>query len=328
MQIIRNDSDFKMAEVWGKWFLLVGLSAGVLTGLNRPTRAMAFQSDIDALVRQPEFIFRGTVKKLNAATLNVTPNSSMVVVWVNEVLQAPDAFVNFTSLYSTAVKITVKLKEPDSVKMEQQLIFFANFTNLTNLTNLTDFMVISTIGDGLTVTEVGRMEAPANSDTLRQQIAAAKQRLADQELQRRLAQNVKDVKSLLIGVVKKYDTGGCGCYFKTPKAAQKARWQAVGPYIFVEDGEETLVNIDGKDVELQLVKSDENPDPNYKDKVGDKYRRVYRAGDIMVYLDYVVTEVCGPKSDKFCEWEEADGTITIQRGKRKQIIKVKGGCGC
>ncbi len=45
-------------------------------------------------------------------------------------------------------------------------------------------------------------------------------------------------------------------------------------------------------------------------------------------LDYVVTEVYGPKSDKFCEWEEADGTITIQRGKRKQIIKVKSGCGC
>jgi len=48
----------------------------------------------------------------------------------------------------------------------------------------------------------------------------------------------------------------------------------------------------------------------------------------MVYLDYVVTEVCGPKSDKFCEWKEADVTITIQRGKRKQTIKVKGGCGC
>jgi hypothetical protein len=190
MQIIRNDSSFKMTEVWHKWFLLVGLAAGVLIGLNRPTRAMTFQSDIDALVRQSEFIFRGTVKKLNAATLNVTSNSSIVVVWVDEVLQAPDAFVNFTSVYSTAVKITVKLKEPDSVKMEQQLIFFTNFTNLTNLTNLTDFMIISTIGDGLTVTEVGMMEALANSDTLRQQIAAAKQRLADQELQQRLAQNV------------------------------------------------------------------------------------------------------------------------------------------
>jgi hypothetical protein len=41
---------------------------------------------------------------------------------------------------------------------------------------------------GEAVIEVGRMEAPANSDTLRQQIASAKQRLADQDLQRRLAQ--------------------------------------------------------------------------------------------------------------------------------------------
>jgi hypothetical protein len=47
----------------------------------------------------------------------------------------------------------------------------------------------------------------------------------------------------------------------------------------------------------------------------------------MVYLDYVVTEVCAP-NDQDCEWIEADGAITIERGARKQTIKVKGGCGC
>ena len=182
MQTIRNNSGFKMTEVWRRWFLLFGLAAGVLIGLNRPTRAMTFQSDMDALVKQSNYIFRGTVKKLNAVTLDLKPNSGMVdapnssfvVVSVDEALQAPDAFV-----HSTGVNITMKLKEPDSVKMGRQLIFF---------NSLTHFNAISTVGDGLAVIEVGRMEAPANSDTLRQQIASAKQRLADQDLQRRLAQ--------------------------------------------------------------------------------------------------------------------------------------------
>src|SRR5262245_30331499 len=150
--------------------------------------------------------------------------------------------------------------------MEQQLIFFTNFTNLTSLTNLTDFMVISTIGDGLTVTEVGRMEAPVSSDTLSQQIAAAKQRLADRELRRQLAQNVNGVKSLLIEVIKQYNKNqGCGCYFKKPKAAQKARWQAIGPYVFYsfQDIDDlALMNIDGKDVRLKLVKPKRNLDPD------------------------------------------------------------------
>jgi hypothetical protein len=161
MQTIRNDSGFKMTEVWRKWFLLVGLAAGVLTGLNRPTRAMTFQSDIDALVRQSEFIFRGTVKKPNADIRNVKDNS-MAVVSVDEVLQAPGAFVHYRG-----VKITLYLKEPDSVKMGQQLIFFTNIIHSWML------------AEGIAITEIGRMEAPASSDTLRQQIAAAKQRLAD-----------------------------------------------------------------------------------------------------------------------------------------------------
>jgi hypothetical protein len=325
MQTIRNDRGFKMTEVWGRWFLLVGLAAGVLLGFNRPTRAIAIQSDIDALVRQSRFIFRGTVKKLNAATFNGTPNSGMVAVLVDEVLQAPEEY-----LQVTGIKVTVKLKEPDSVKIGQQLIFFTNLSNSPRIRDLTDLIIFPTIGDGLAVTEVGRMEAPASSDILRQQIAAAKQRPTGEELEQRLAQNVEDVKSLLIGIIKKYNKmEGCGCYFKTLEAAQKEYWQDAGPYVFVAHEDDIVVmNIDGKDIELQLVKSNRNPDPDYKDKVGDKYREIYRAGDIMVYLNYVVTEVCGPKSPKYCEWEEADGTVTIQRGERKQTIKVRGGCGC
>ena len=84
-------------------------------------RAMNFQSDMDDPVRRSEYIFRGTVKKLNAVTHNIdTPDSSTVVASVDEALQAQDLFV-----HSTGAEITVESKKPHSVKMGQQLIFFA-----------------------------------------------------------------------------------------------------------------------------------------------------------------------------------------------------------
>jgi hypothetical protein len=117
MQTIRNDSGFKMTEVWRRRFLLVGLAVGVLIGLNRPTRAMTFQSDMDALVKQAGFIFHS---------------------WI--------------------------------------------------------------IGNNLGIIEVGRMEAPASSDTLRQQNAEAKQRPADQKLQQRLAQAAMVIVGKVTGI--------------------------------------------------------------------------------------------------------------------------------
>jgi hypothetical protein len=195
MQTIRNDSGFKMTEVWRKWFLLVGLAAGALIGLNRPTWAMTFQPDIDALVRQSGFIFRGTVKRLNADARNVTQNSNNLVVSVDEVLLAPYAFV-----HDRGVKITVRLKEPGSVKMGQQLIFF---TKAVHILTGGDGFVTLTNGQGFAITEVGRTEAPASSDTLRQEIAAAKQRLADQELQQRIDALVRQSVFIFRGTVEK-----------------------------------------------------------------------------------------------------------------------------
>ncbi|HZF37519.1 MAG TPA: hypothetical protein VE715_01730 [Blastocatellia bacterium] len=187
MQTIRNDSGFKMTEVGHKWFLLVGLAAGVFIGLNRPTWAMTFQPDIDALVRQSGFIFRGTVKKLNADTRNVKQDGSIVVVSIDEVLRAQDAFAPHRGR-----TITLQLKEPDSVKMGQQLIFFTNF--------ITPHDIDTTFGQGFNIIEVDRMEDTA---TLRQQIAAAEQRLADQELQQRIDALVRQSVFIFRGTVKK-----------------------------------------------------------------------------------------------------------------------------
>jgi len=177
-----------MTKVWRKLFLLVGLAAGVLIGLNRPTWAMTFQSDIDTLVRQSGFIFRGTVKKLNSDTRNAKQDGSIVVVLIDEALRAQNAFAP-----QRGRMITLQLKEPDSVKMGQQFIFFTNFLINTNV-------IDTTFGQGFNIIEVGRMEDTA---TLRQQIAADNQRLADQELQQRIDALVRQSVFIFRGTVKK-----------------------------------------------------------------------------------------------------------------------------
>ena len=317
MQSSRNDGGFKMTEVWRKWFLLVGLAAGVLIGHDRPTRAMTFQSDIDALVRQSGFIFRGTVERLNADTRNVTQNSGTVVVSVDEVLQAPYAFI-----HDRGVRITVYLKERGPVKMGQQLIFF---TNVVHILEGGDGFATLTNGHGLVIAEVGRMEAPAGSDTLRQQIAAAKQRIADQELQQQLEINAQSTSTssaqqkLRLDYVKGHDVG-CGSAFSLNTTDMRNR-----RYIFAQDTDDPpYINLNGENLQLRLTGYSK---PKGEEKVGDRSWETYAAGDVKVRIDYTVTKVCTPR-DKMCETTYLNATMTVSQKAQKITVKLTGRSGC
>ena len=222
-----------MTDVWRKWFLLVGLAAGVLIGLNRPTWTMTFQSDIDALVRQSGFIFRGTVKKLNSDTRNAKQDGSIVVVLIDEVLRAQSA-----SAPPRGVKITLQLKEPDSVKMGQQLIFFTNFLIHTS-------GIDTTFGQGFNIIEVGRMEDTA---TLRQQVAADNQRLADQELQQRFDALLRQSVFIFRGTVKKLSA-------EAPHAEQNSSIVILPAVVSVDEALQApaaFVHYRGRTINLQL----------------------------------------------------------------------------
>jgi hypothetical protein len=79
-----------------------------------------YSNKIDELVRQSTFIFKGTVQKLNATTMNVVPaTDSTVVVKVEELYYANDPDKGFLSK-----NITVQLIAPNSVKENQQAVFF------------------------------------------------------------------------------------------------------------------------------------------------------------------------------------------------------------
>jgi hypothetical protein len=119
---------------------------------------------------------------------------------------------------------------------------------------------------------------------------------------------------------------GCGCYFKLP-----AQSKGVTKYFFFskinggEDNEKIAwMNINGRDIELKLV--DSGGDSTKRD-VGMRLYRRYKADDIYVQADYVVTQIC-PPSNPACEETLYQATFTVSRDKHRQIVKARGSCGC
>lgn len=131
--------------------------------------AMQGQPTILELASQSKFVFRGTVRQLNAANLPIiTDKSNTVIVRIEEV------FISSPSLAKTAgQEITVRVNQPQALATGQQWVFFT---------------VGWLYGQSLGVIEVGRVEfTDDTAGGIRQQIAAAAQTISDQDLQKRLA---------------------------------------------------------------------------------------------------------------------------------------------
>ena len=74
------------------------------------------------LARQARFVFKGTVRKLKAATIaDIKDKSKTVVVRVDEIVQAPEEMS-----YFGGHEITVQLSGKKQVKVGQQAIFYTN----------------------------------------------------------------------------------------------------------------------------------------------------------------------------------------------------------
>jgi hypothetical protein len=124
-----------------------------------------------------------------------------------------------------------------------------------------------------------------------------------------------------IGIVRNaadFQEGGCTLQFATDSARHNQR------NVFLSDlGDSAVMNIDGKDVKLGLVRRQERKG---EPKKGDRSTCSYAAKGITVRVDFVVTGLCDP-NDESCEVVYYDATITVARGDGKRAIKVKGMCG-
>lgn len=97
---------------------------------------------------------------------------------------------------------------------------------------------------------------------------------------------------------------GAGCYFSYPGKDDEI--------IFYSGGSGQVVNIDGQDIKLKLVKSR---------TLGKRTVETFTSGNITVTLDNLLLKQGeGGSTYKVI--------MTVQRGSRKTVAKLTGGCGC
>ena len=114
--------------------LMVFLSLAAVLGCRH-----ALAASLEDLAQRSQFVFQGTVTKLNAATLpQIRPTASTIIVKVDDVLHAPPAFLGDYS----GKEITVQVSQP-GIRRGEQFVFFT-----------TSWM----FGSNIAVREVGRME--------------------------------------------------------------------------------------------------------------------------------------------------------------------------
>lgn len=125
-------------------------------------------ASFEELVEQSQFVFKGTVTKLNAVTLpQIRATASTIVVKVDEVVHAPSA----TLEHYRGKEVTVLLDRPGTVRTGEQFVFFTRSWML---------------GTGIAVREVGRTEPEPDVSITRRRVAEAHATVADNKLQNRL----------------------------------------------------------------------------------------------------------------------------------------------
>jgi len=130
---------------------------------------MPTQSTPDELSLQAQVIFRGTVERLQAATMAEVPvTSRTVVVRIDEIIQAPPAMASFAGQ-----SITVQLAPRERVKVGQQAVFYTNGW---------------LAGKSLAVRSIGHRAISDVPRALAGPAATPAQQLASRDLQNRLSE--------------------------------------------------------------------------------------------------------------------------------------------
>ena len=89
------------------------------------------------------------------------------------------------------------------------------------------------------------------------------------------------------------------------------------------DQNKVWMNVDGRDVQLKLVKETRGE----RESVGSKWTRTLAGPNIAVTSTYVATRVCAA-NDENCESTDYDATFVVKKGKRTQTVRAFGWCGC
>jgi hypothetical protein len=143
---------------------------------------MLKQSKDEKLDKQSTFVFKGTVKKLKAATLaNVPVTDKTIIVRADEVLRGPDALAHYEG-----TDITVQLGSREQAKKGEQALFYTNSW---------------LIGEGLAVQSVGHISLGAGSASAQSVKSARSASKTGGEEDRSLQEEVASADTVITGKV-------------------------------------------------------------------------------------------------------------------------------
>lgn len=127
-------------------------------------------------------------------------------------------------------------------------------------------------------------------------------------------------KRRLVGNVKNNLVDGCGCYFKFRGTNRNSK-----QYMFSQSiDQKAWMNIEGKDVQLKMVKEQS---PGDRERLGSRWTKTFAGSDISVSSTWVTTRMCAP-NDENCESTDYDATFVVRKGKRQETVRAFGWCGC
>ncbi len=134
------------------------------------------------------------------------------------------------------------------------------------------------------------------------------------------AQSTFAQKTFRLDFVKDYDFSGDTIWLVNTKKKDRVNSKSVAILGYESVGK---ININGRDIELKLVKS-HLPDKNFK--VGRGGYQIWKGKNIKVRLDYIYTWLCPPMDDN-CEVYHFKGFLAIDFNGKKRHIKINGSGG-
>lgn len=118
---------------------------------------------------------------------------------------------------------------------------------------------------------------------------------------------------------------GCGCYFQFRDSPRDSQQHLFFSSIDEEAEKTAWMNIEGRDVKLALATK---TSPKGKERIGSRLTRRY-VGEKQIVVDatYITTRVCKPNEES-CESTQYVATFTVRKGKKRQVVRAVGSCGC
>jgi hypothetical protein len=124
-------------------------------------------SDPEGFVPQAGIIFAATVRQLGAATIERIPAERTAVVRVDSPLHVPQLLEAYVGR-----DVTVELRAPGELRVDDEVVFFANGW---------------IYGESIALRELAHWPIRGDLGGVRRKVAEARERLADEEVRRRLA---------------------------------------------------------------------------------------------------------------------------------------------